>query len=231
MPLAGGGRSHGDEHVAILAHGHFGELEQSAGALDGQRDALADEHARPGEAALGDRGPAGARAAADRRGVPAGRRRLGQQLDRAIEAALVVAGVVRPAERGPVRELAHDVAAAQLDGIDRQLPGRGLDRRLDQVARLRPAGAAVGTGRDLVGARAGHDHLDGSGCRSSRRAASRSCAAGSPCSAAGRRRGRPAAGRAARGSARRRRTPARPPPASRAPAAPTGSSRAGPRPT
>ena len=61
---------------------------------------------------------------------------VGDQLDRAIQAALEVAGVVRPAERGPVGELAHQVAAAQLDRVDAELAGGGVDRRLDQVARL-----------------------------------------------------------------------------------------------
>ena len=93
-------------------------------------------------------------------GCGSARRRL-DQLERAVQAALVVAGVVRPAERGPVRELADEVAAAQLDGIEVQLAGGVVERGLDQVARLGAAGAAVGRGRDLVGAGAGDEHLDG----------------------------------------------------------------------
>ena len=66
-----------------------------------------------------------------------------EQLERAVQAALEVAGVVRPAERRPVGERAHEVAAAQLDRVEAELAGGGVDRRLDQVGRLRAAGAAV----------------------------------------------------------------------------------------
>ena len=59
-----------------------------------------------------------------------------------------------------MRERAHEVAPAQLDRVHPQLPGGGVDRRLDQLGRLRPPGAAVGRGRDLVRARPGDDHLD-----------------------------------------------------------------------
>ena len=62
-----------------------------------------------------------------------------EQVQRGVEAALEVAGVVGPAQRGPVRERAHEVAAAQLERVDPQLPRGGVDRRLDQVRRLGPA--------------------------------------------------------------------------------------------
>ena len=69
---------------------------------------------------------------------------FGDQFERAVEAALEVAGVVRPAERGPVRELADQVAAAQLDRVESELTRGGVERGLDQVARLGAAGTAVG---------------------------------------------------------------------------------------
>ena len=223
VALAGRHRADRDEHLAVVVADRR-VLEQPARALDAQRDAGADEHLGP----LGPR-PARRRVAGARRGAGAGSSR--EQLERAVQAALEVARVVGPAERGPVRERADRLRRRSSTGSIPSSRAAASIVGLDQVARLGPAGAAVGRGRDLVRARAGDDDLDGLDVVAARRAASPSCAAGSACSAAGRRRGRPAAGRAARGSGRRRRARARPPRAARGPAARRAGSRAGPRPT
>ena len=88
------------------------------------------------------------------------------QLERAIEAPLVVARVVRPAQRAPVREGADQVAPAKLGGLEPQLARGAVDGQLEQVRALGPAGAAVGTGRHLVGARAASRRPRRRGCRS-----------------------------------------------------------------
>jgi hypothetical protein len=106
-----------------------GALEDAAGALDVQRGAGADDDP-------GVRAPLGL-----------------DLLEREVKAALVVAGVVRQAERARVRERADEVAPAQLDRVDAERPRRVVHGSLDEVVALRPPRAAVGPGRDLVGLR------------------------------------------------------------------------------
>ena len=125
------------DHAAVRLDRHPRLLELAAGALDVQRDAGADE-------------PLAVRGAL----------RL-DELSGEVHAALVVAGVVRPAERRLVRELAHEVAAPQLDRVDPQLARRLVDRQLEEGRRLRPPGAAARADRHLVGARAGDGHAGG----------------------------------------------------------------------
>ncbi len=70
-----------------------------------------------------------------------------------VEAARVVARVVGPAERRLVRELADEVAPAQLERVDPELARRDVDRALEEVRGLGPPGAAVRAGGHLVRAR------------------------------------------------------------------------------
>ena len=199
-------------------------LVQPARALDAERDAGAGQHVRAGERRVTGGSP-GPRAhgrlrlvlrSARARGPGSARSRPSRRSSRARSGSGNARTRLR--RRSSTGSMPSCRAAASIVG-------------LDQVGRLGPAGAAVGRGRHLVRARAGDEHLDGRDVVAAGSAASRSCAAGSPCSAAGRRRGRPAAGRAARGSGRRRRARARPRRAARGPAARRAGSRAGPRPT
>ena len=86
-----------------------------------------------------------------------------RKLERRVERARVVAGVVRVAERRAVREgVARDhVAAADLDPVERELGGGTVDEPLDRERRLGPAGAAVGAGRHLRRAHARDLHVCG----------------------------------------------------------------------
>ena len=73
------------------------------------------------------------------------------------------AAIVERAERRLVRHLRirNDIAPAQLDRIDVQLVRRGLHRALDQIARLRTAGAAIGRGRAGIGQHRVDRHVRG----------------------------------------------------------------------
>ena len=67
------------------------------------------------------------------------------QLERAVEAGLVVARVVDGAGRGAVGHLAgqHEVAARELRRVDPEPPGGDVHRALERAVELRPAEAAV----------------------------------------------------------------------------------------
>src|SRR5687767_10241791 len=60
--------------------------------------------------------------------------------DQPVEQTRVIAAVVRRAVRGPVREVGRleKVAAADLDRVDSELAGDGVDEALDDVRRLGP---------------------------------------------------------------------------------------------
>ena len=162
------------DHPAAELDGDPRLLELTAGALDVQRDAGADDALRVA-AAL----------------------RL-HQLGGEVHAALVVARVVRPAERRLVRERAHEVAAPQLERVEPELARRLVDGQLEEGRRLRAPGAAARPDRHLVGARAGDGHAARPGSCSSRTSASRSCATARRCSRTGTRRGRRRSARARR---------------------------------
>ena len=154
VPLAVRGRTAPGDHAAVRAHRDPRALPAAPGALDVHRD--------PG---------------ADRASLLAATLRLGtQQLDRQIQAALVVARVVGEPERAVVWKDADQVAPPQLNPVEAQLAGCHVDRALEQVGRLGPTRAAIGTGRHLVGAcapdrdrgrrdvvAAGHQHRGGVG--------------------------------------------------------------------
>ena len=120
-----------------------GGLPARADPLDVERDA------DPGEPALGAR-PVAPRVEAG----PVG------ELERRVEGALVVAGVVREAERRPVREAVgrDHVAPAQLDRVDPELGSGEVDEPLDHERGFRAPGAAIRPRRHLR--RADADHLD-----------------------------------------------------------------------
>ncbi len=76
-----------------------------------------------------------------------------------VQAALVVTGVVAQAERSLVRKAADQVAPAQRHPVDPQRPGGVVNQSLEHVRRIGTAGAAVGSGRDLVRAHPDERHL------------------------------------------------------------------------
>ena len=90
------------------------------------------------------------------------RRKTGDvgQLQRRLQRRIVVAGVVLQRDRRLIRELADEVAPAQLRRVDLQLARGGLDQALDDVGRLRPSRAAVGIDRRGVGEHRGHFAVD-----------------------------------------------------------------------
>ena len=65
-------------------------------------------------------------------------------VERLLERGRVVAGVIRHDHRGLVRELADEVLLAEGRRILPELPGRHLDKPLDDEGRLRPPRAAIG---------------------------------------------------------------------------------------
>ena len=85
------------------------------------------------------------------------------QLERGLHVGAELAAVVRHAERRLVGHGArgNDVAPAQLDRVGAELAGRVVDEPLDDVGRLRPAGAAIGGGRVGVAQHAEHLHVGG----------------------------------------------------------------------
>ena len=79
------------------------------------------------------------------------------ELLRLDERLLVVAAVVGDAARGRKRKFVRQgkMFEAQLEAIDADLPRDHVHQPLDQVSRLRAAGAAIGVGRHLVRVHAG----------------------------------------------------------------------------
>ena len=77
-----------------------------------------------------------------------------------IQRRVVVAGVVLQRDRRLIREVADEVAPAELRRVDLQLARRGLYQALDDVGGLGPAGAAVGVDRRGVGEHRGHLAVD-----------------------------------------------------------------------
>ena len=67
----------------------------------------------------------------------------------------------RRAHRRAMREHGHQIAPAQLDRVDPDDRRSGVDQPLDQVVRLRLAGAAIGVDRHRVGEYAVHLHEHG----------------------------------------------------------------------
>ena len=108
-----------------------------------------------GKADAGEPAAACGRLAARRETVPIGHG------EGARHVAGEVAGVVGESHGRAIGELlAPDhVAPAQLDPVDGKLRCRELDQPLDDQRRLRPAGAAIGRGRDRIGHRAAHAHM------------------------------------------------------------------------
>ena len=96
-----------------------------------------------------------------RRFLARGKAGITAKLERAFERAGKVAAVVGVAESGGVGNLVglDQIAPAQFGGVDAGLIGGGIDQPLHQVARLRPAGAAIGTGQQRVGEDAARIHL------------------------------------------------------------------------
>ena len=70
--------------------------------------------------------------------------------ERLVERCFVVARVDREPGGNRRRELLDEVLPAQLDRVHVELPRQRVDRTLDRVGRLGPAGAAVGVGRRRV---------------------------------------------------------------------------------
>jgi len=86
----------------------------TGGALDVQRDPGAGELPRGGSG-----------------------RAVIEQLERGVQAALVVARVIAQPKRGLMREVADQVASPQLDSIEAELPGGVVDQALQQIGRVR----------------------------------------------------------------------------------------------
>ncbi len=76
---------------------------------------------------------------------------------RGVERGVKVADVVGHDDRSLMRELGDEVLAAQFGRIDLQLPRRRFQHPLEQIARFRPPGAAIGVHRRRVGV--DRDHL------------------------------------------------------------------------
>ena len=78
--------------------------------------------------------------------------RVPRQLQRAVEAGLVVARVVDGAGRGAVGHLAraHEVAPGELGRVDAEPPCRDVHRALECAIELRAAEAAVEAGRGTI---------------------------------------------------------------------------------
>ena len=112
-------------------------LERTAGALDVQRDP----------------GPVRNRCASGTI-----RRRPRCERERQVEAALEVARVILEPGRRPMRKAADQVPSPQRHAVDPDDPRGLVDERLDHVRGIGAAGAAIRTGRDLVGPHA--EHLD-----------------------------------------------------------------------
>ncbi len=99
-------------------------------------------------------------------GAPGGKARAVGKRQRLPHGAGEVAAIEGLAGRGSVRQLLRpdEVARTQLDRIDAQLMRCLINQALDDVGRLRPAGAAIGVGRRGVGHDAPHlkvDRLEG----------------------------------------------------------------------
>ena len=73
-----------------------------------------------------------------------------RDLERLVERRVVVARVDREPGGDRRRELRDEVLPAQLDRVHVELARERVDRPLDRVGRLGPAGAAVGVGRRRV---------------------------------------------------------------------------------
>ena len=84
------------------------------------------------------------------------------KLQRLVEDRLEVAGVVGGADRGLVRHLRFldQIAPPQLHRIDAGQARRLVHQALEHVIGFRPAGAAIGRGRDRVGEDAFGRHVD-----------------------------------------------------------------------
>ena len=85
------------------------------------------------------------------------------ELQRLVHHGVVVAAVVQHAERVLVGQLLRleQVAAAQLDAVEAELPRGDVDQPLHHVHHLGPAGAAVGPGRRGVAQHAAGAEMGG----------------------------------------------------------------------
>src|SRR5205814_8705823 len=75
------------------------------------------------------------------------------EIERALEAALVIAGVVDNAGSGRVRKFGRlrEITAANFRRVEIQIARRDVNDALDKVCGFRAAGAAIGVGGHLVG--------------------------------------------------------------------------------